>query len=261
MRLNSERHLLILTCTVNPQVSANLVRTNPKRRLEDYVTSISKLQKYSKNLDIHFIVAENSNSIGNIELGLKNRGIDLKKFTFISCPVDNLSKNSGISAGEHEILRQIATSTSVDSYEVVWKLTGRLSVENLGKLIACSSGDVRANRFFAQAHTIDSRFFGMSSKVFKEFALNPPIYSENRKGISLIHSDRSFRAIEFYLAYFALMLESEGLSVRGLSGIPEYSGTSASSGKQLDGLKTRFKVKTLNKFRWFFIKGLLGVAS
>ena len=99
----------------------------------------------------------------------------------------------------------------------------------------------------------------MSTNVFKEFALNPPKYSEILERNAAIHTSDIFRAIEFYLAFYALRLESKGLSVRGLPGIPLYRGISASTGKSLDGLSTRLKVKALNRFRRIFIKGLLGV--
>ncbi len=259
MKNNTQRHLLILTCTVCPQVNSNLVRSNVDLRLKDYINSLARLQKFSQVINIDFLVVENSNSVQLVELGLKEIGVNLENFTFFSCEQDSLSVTSGISAGEHGMLREVALSFPLIDYDVIWKLTGRLSVENLHKLISKSTGDFRANRFFSQDHTIDSRFFGMTTKVFKEFALNPPEYSEIQHGMDCFHNRGVFRAIEFYLAFYALKLESKGLSVRGLPCIPLYRGTSASTGKSLDGLQTRLKVKALNRFRRFFIKGLLGV--
>lgn len=259
MHTNSQRHLLILTCTVNPQVSKNLVRSHKEQRLNDYMTSFARLQKFSQGTDISFLVVENSNSIDLIKSGLNYAGVNLANFIFLSCEKDSISADSGISAGEHEMLRKVAFSIDLTKYDVIWKLTGRLSIENLHNLISNSTGDFRANRFFSQDHTIDSRFFGMTTNVFKEFALNPPKYAENRQGLDDVHTGDVFRAIEFYLSFYALRLESRGLSVRGLPGIPLYRGISASTGKSLDGLSTRLKVKVLNRFRRFFIKGLLGV--
>jgi hypothetical protein len=244
---------------VRPQTDTNLVRSNMEQRLKDYITNLAKLQKIAQGIKIDFLVVENSNSIELIYLGLKKIGVKLDNFTFFSCEKDSLSAISGISAGEHGMLREVATSFPFISYDLIWKLTGRLSIENLAKLISKSNGDFRANRFFSQDHTIDSRFFGMTPIVFKEFALNPPKYSENAQESAIIQSGDFFRAIEFYLAFFALGLESKGLSVRGLPGIPLYRGISASTGRSLDGFQTRLKVKTLNRFRPFFIKGLLGV--
>ena len=259
MKTNEQHHLLILTCTVCPQVNSNLVRSNVEQRLNDYITNLANLQKFSRGIKIDFLVAENSNSVERIHLGLKEIGVNLDHFTFFSCEQDSLSSISGISAGEHGMLREIAASVPLNNYDVIWKLTGRLSIENLRKLISNSTGDFRANRFFSQDHTIDSRFFGMTTNVFKEFALNPPKYAENTQGLDDVHIGGVFRAIEFYLSFYALRLESKGLSVRGLPAIPLYRGISASTGKSLDGLSTRLKVKALNRFRRFFIKGLLGV--
>lgn len=259
MQTNDKRHLLILTCTVRPQVKSNLVRSNMEQRLLDYITSLANLQKFSRGIKIDFLVVENSNSVELIHLGLKEIGVKLDHFTFFSCEQDSLSAISGISAGEHGMLREVAALFPLINYDVIWKLTGRLSIENLGKLISKSTGEFRANRFFSQHHTFDSRFFGMTTNVFKEFALNPPKYSENTQGLDDVHTGDVFRAIEFYLSFYALRLESKGLIVRRLPGIPLYRGISASTGKSLDGLSTRLKVKVLNKFRRFFIKGLLGV--
>ena len=259
MHNTDERHLLILTCTVSPQVSSNLTRSNSELRLKDYVASLAKLQSLSEGLKIDFLVVENSNSIELIKVGLSKMKVNLNDFIFLSCERDALSATSGISAGEHNMLREVVTIVSLSQYEVVWKLTGRLHIENLGKLISKSSGNFRGNRFFSQDHTIDSRFFGMTTNVFKDFALNPPKYSENPQKTTSFKSSDSFRAIEFYLAFYTLVLETAGLSVRGLPGIPLYRGISASTGKRLDGIQTRLKVKVLNRFRQFFIKGLLGV--
>ena len=259
MQTNGQRHLLILTCTVSPQVQSNLVRSNTEHRLQDYLTSIVHMQKYSQGMNIDFLIAENSKSVQLIHSGLIDLGLNLDNFTFYSCQQDSLSRISGISAGEHEMLREISGNFSFSSYEVIWKLTGRLSIENLYQLISKSTGDFRANRFFTQDHTIDSRFFGMTPNLFRVFASNPPKYSEFSQGDAGFRDHEIFRAIEFYLAFYALSLESKGFSVRGLPGIPLYRGISASTGKSLDGLQTRLKVKALNRFRGLFIKGLLGV--
>ena len=260
MKTSEHRHLLILTCTVCPQVNSNLVRSDSEQRLKDYISSLANLQKFSRGIKIDFLVAENSNSVKLIHLGLKEIGVNLDNFTFLSCEKDSLSAISGISAGEHGMLREVAASVPLIDYDVIWKLTGRLSIENLSKLVSKSTGDFRANRFFSQDHTIDSRFFGMTTNVFKEFALNPPKYSETPQGVGEIHTGDVFRAIEFYLAFYALRIESKGLNARGLPGIPLYRGISASTGKSLDGLSTRLKVKALNRVRKFLIKGLLGVS-
>ena len=63
MKTNEQRHLLILTCTVCPQVNSNLVRSDREQRLKDYITSLANLQKFSRGIKVDFLVAENSNSV------------------------------------------------------------------------------------------------------------------------------------------------------------------------------------------------------
>ena len=46
---HAEKHLVILTATVVPQVEQGLIRNDPKLRLNDYLNSIQKIEKQIKN--------------------------------------------------------------------------------------------------------------------------------------------------------------------------------------------------------------------
>lgn len=253
-----ERHLIILTCTVFPQVEQNLVRSNPLDRLNDYLKSIPKVISDTKDLDASIVIVENSGSIELIRDGLSKRGIDTSRIIFCPCKIDKLSSNSGISAGEHEMLKFVSSFLDFSNYDVVWKLTGRLNIDNLTKIILLSDGDLRVNRFFTPNHIIDSRFFGARQEVFKDFALNVPDYSEYLTSDHKWKYFNSFRAIEFYLVFFGLKIESMGMSVKSLPAIPVYRGISASTGKALDSFSTRLKVMSSNRIRHLLVKGLLG---
>jgi hypothetical protein len=256
---HSEKHLVILTATVVPQVEQGLIRNDPKLRLIDYLNSIEKIEKQIKNCDADVLVVENSDNSNLILDGLMEKHIDTNRISFLSCPIDKSSSILGISSGEHGMLREVGKSFDLNSYDVIWKLTGRLGVDNLRSLLSKSSGDLRANTFFGQHHSIDSRFFGMSKALFIEFAESTPHYSERSANDQRELYGSDFKSIEYFLAYFALKAETQGYTFRSLPYLPVYRGVSGSTGKSLDGIRTRIITISLNRLRKVLAKGLMGV--
>ncbi len=254
-----EKHLIILTATVVPQVEQGLIRNDPKLRLNDYLNSIERIQKQIKNCDADILVVENSDNLNLMLDGLMEINFDTKRINFLSCPIDKSSSIFGISSGEHGMLREVGKNFDLNSYDVIWKLTGRLGIDNLRSLLSKSSGDLRANTFFGQHHSIDSRFFGMTKALFIEFAESTPHYSERSTDDQRELFGSHFKSIEYFLAYFALKVETQGYTFRSLPYLPVYRGVSGSTGKSLDGIRTRMITISLNKLRKFLIKGLLGV--
>ena len=72
-----EKHLIIMTATVIPQVKQGLIRNKPELRLHDYLDSIENIEKQIRNYDIEILVVENSNSLDLIVAGLFDRKIDV----------------------------------------------------------------------------------------------------------------------------------------------------------------------------------------
>jgi len=251
--MKNEKHLLVLTATVIPQIQTGIFRNDPNQRLEDYATSISTLSHQLRKKSVDIVVAENSGQIDRIKESVKK--LDCR---FIQCPTDLLSRNSGISGGEHEILRYVGNLLDLTEVDVIWKLTGRLSVKNISSILDESSGDLRANVFFRQHHSVDSRFFGMTPEVFRLFTKTKINYSE-RYEFDSKSSQQTYKSIEYYLAKFALEIESRGFIFHSLPYLPIYQGYSASTGKLLDSRSVRFKTKIANTLRPLIVKGLLGV--
>jgi hypothetical protein len=254
-----EKHLIIMTATVIPQVKQGLIRNKPELRLHDYLDSIENIEKQIRNYDIEILVVENSNSLDLIVAGLFDRKIDVSSIKFLASPIDKRSPSQGISSGEHDMLREVEGIFDLANYDVIWKLTGRLGLDNLCSILSLSSGDFRANSFFGQHHSVDSRFFGMSREVFIKFAKSQPNYSDSGSDSPGKLFGSQFRSIEYFLAYFALKIETEGLVYKSLPFLPLYRGVSGSTGKALDSIRTRTITILLNRVRKILIKGLLGV--
>lgn len=257
--MHSEKHLIILTATVFPQVQQDLIRKDPNLRLSDYLKSIEKIEKQIRKCNADILVLENSDSLKTILNELSKRRIDTRRISFLSCPIDKSSSVLGISSGEHSMLREAARRFDFNSYDVVWKLTGRLSVDNLKSILNNSTGDFRANTFFRQHHSVDSRFFGMSTTLFVKFANDIPNYYKGPSSDLGQQYGEHFKSIEYFLAYFTLRAETEGFTFKSLPFLPVYSGVSGSTGKSLDNFRARLITTALNKVRKFLIKGLLGV--
>lgn len=259
MTTRSEKHLIILTATVVPQVEQGLSRKDPNLRLCDYLKSIENVEKQIRKCNADILVVENSGSLELILEGLIKRQVDTQRISFLPCPIDDSSLLLGISSGEHCMLREVQKRCDLNSYDVIWKLTGRLRVDNLSSLLKDSTGDFRANSFFKQHHSIDSRFFGMSKSLFVKFAESTPQYSERSPNDCGELYGSHFKSIEYFLAYFALKSETQGFTFRSLPFLPVYRGVSGSTGKALDATRTRIITIFLNKLRKILIRGLLGV--
>ena len=129
--MSSISNLIILTATVKPQVRQGLRRTNPELRLMDYVVAVERTLKQVKRIDAEVLLLENSDCIDLIAHKLSDRSVNSNKLHFLSCPFDVSSESDGISSGEHSMLRYAAINFDLLSYDFIWKLTGRLWIQNL----------------------------------------------------------------------------------------------------------------------------------
>ena len=241
----------------------NLVRNQVSLRLGDYSKSLTILINQAEKFGFSVIVVENSNSLKLLKSKINvthKRLLESKQLIFMPCNLDKLSLKQGISSGEHAMLKQVAQSKIIDNFDYIWKLTGRLSIGNLNKILINANGDMVVNHFFTAGHVVDSRFFGMSREVFKNFAINPPIYSSIIHPFNEINLHKCFQSMEHYLALFATLVENSNKTVSRLPQIPLYRGISGSTGKKLNTVKSIIATRISNFFRKIFIKGLIGIA-
>jgi len=255
-----ERSLLILTATVAPNTIQKVYLANPDERLAQYVTNIRKTIKKTASLNLDILIAENSVYVGRIADGLGRDIVNTNKIKFISCKMGKSFSKKGISSNEHENLRKVSHEFDFENYSMIWKLTGRLSIDNISQIITQSTGDFRANSYFLDQHTFDARFFGLRRDLFLQFAACVPRYSENLSSCLDCNHPNSFPDIEHFLANFAYRIELQGYSYRSLPFIPIFRGSSGSTGKKYYILRNLVITYLLNKVRSKIVRGLLGVS-
>ena len=227
------RTVVILTATVKPQTSLNLKRDSESERLRDYEDAIKfYLEKLTDKTDL--IVVENSNSIMQLQDKIKFNS----RLRLISAPLDSDSSFKGKSEGELAMLRFLSANGHLNEYEFCWKITGRLKVLNVNKIIESAEGYEIFVYRFKDGHSCDSRFFGMKTSIFQKFVNNPVKFDEitwNLKTIDQIE----FRSLENYLAVFGARMHEAGFRIGCSEIAPRFKGYSASTGKQLDSKKSK----------------------
>lgn len=248
------KNLLILTATIAPQTEKSIIRLDKNTRLNDYKIA---LEFYRKNLDSNFdiLFVENSDSIHLIESDYKS----IRKVKFIQAPLDNRSLVSGKSAGEIEMLKFLCLKNYLEKYDYIWKVTGRLVIKNINELVKENTSDIYVYRF-REAHSCDSRFFGMRYELFCNFASKKISFEENADNMEkrLLNA---FQSMEYYLAYFCVQMSEIGLRLSTPIHIPYYVGFGASTGKKLNTIKFRLFFFLTNKLRRFAIRVLGGYTA
>ena len=255
-----ERSLLILTATVAPNTIQKVALTNPDERLAQYVTNIRKTIKKTATLNLDILIAENSGNVGQIADKLGRDIVNTNKIKFVSCKMGKSFSKKGISSNEHEMLRKVSNEFDIENYSMIWKLTGRLSIDNISQIITQSTGDFRANSYFLDHHTFDARFFGLKRDLFLQFARCGPRYSQNLSICLDCNHPNSYPNIERFLADFAFRIEMQGYSYRSLPFVPIFRGQSGSRGKEYGTLSNVVITYLLNKVRSKIVRGLLGVS-
>ncbi|MFF2346144.1 hypothetical protein [Pseudarthrobacter sp. NPDC058119] len=135
-----------MTATITPPAGVpNLARTDPAQRLQDYLAALDfYLSLLDHGVDA-IVVGENSGSDLSAlrELAVR-RGHGLR-VEFISFQGLDHSPNRGRGYGEFKLVDHLmAVSTTVESHRstaIVWKVTGRYIVRNLGKILAQQNSD------------------------------------------------------------------------------------------------------------------------
>ena len=148
---NDGKKVLILTGTINPDVfkttekSINVKLTSAEERLNQYKSAIRRYIKESLFTDIVFV--ENSgydfDTQEFVDAALQND----KRFEFIRMELSEtqISKmlKKGKSYGESLLIDYaIRNSTLAKDYDEIWKVTGRLYIKNINKIIAHSTKGV-----------------------------------------------------------------------------------------------------------------------
>lgn len=137
------KNYLLLTATISPETGqSSLLIQNPEERLLEYEKA---LQYYHRNFDrlrlSGLIFVENS----DFDLSLISKKYPSGKFEWISAPRTPLA--GGVHRGYGEFLmidyafRNSLYLTSMSPSDVVWKVSGRYVLKNLGRMIFFAPDD------------------------------------------------------------------------------------------------------------------------
>lgn len=172
--------VILLTGCINPDGMANTYLTDINERHKQYVDAI---HYYIKNTDCKIIFCENSNT--NISPLFNYTKDRLEILTFSG----NKDKLRGKGYGEAEIIGYaIRHSFCLQDSCIIIKITGRLIVNNISKIVKSMKGKHNFVTCFFHSNLsfADSRIFCGTTSFFKEFLKNRDFINES-KGVLFEH--------------------------------------------------------------------------
>lgn len=244
--------IIVLTGTIDPSISGADVKINKKEeRLNQYIKNIKRIINET-NFDV-IIFGENSDypyDYTKLRLEAEKNGKILEIIKFMGSNDKIRIKGKGY--GEAEILNKVIDTSQFirEMKKTFYKITGRIFVKNVNKIIAESTKENYFHRWRASKNEVDTRFF----KCSKEF------YIKHIYGLVELMDDYSNNSIEE--VYFKhLPRNSEIFTFKTY---PVFTGICASLGKKYDlpfyklilmkiqlqlGLLELKKIETSNKSR------------
>ena len=237
--------LLIITATVNPPKQDLLKINSIEERITQYKDSLSffiKCEAFDK-----IILCDNSNYIldnyvfEEEEKLAKRRGVNLELISFCG-DVDKV-KNQGKGYGEGEIMEYLLKNSKlVNDEEVFFKITGRLKVDNILKII----NRIKNHKIcyinvpnHVTHEMYDTRFYCMPIGIFKNY---------------FIHEYKKVNDKEkYYLeTLYTDILKSNHIKHRNFPLYPRIVGISGTSGSEYVYTEWKSKIKDfLSYFNYY----------
>ncbi len=221
------RCVLLLTATVSPGETPDLVLRDPQEREANYLDALARWCKaLPPNWSI--VVAENSGWPASrfSEVGERlGRSVQV-----LEC--EDRGSEEGKSIGEAGLVDDFAASELSQGCDWIFKCTGRLYVHNVDTCLPALDGatGVCASIVPSLEH-MDSRFFGASRELFLEYFTRMGSEIDEAKGINFEH----------IAARRMLLALSAGHRFRPFAELPYVIGQSASIGIQYHGGSIRAK--------------------
>ena len=189
--------VILLTGCINPNGMPFTQLTNTSERQKQYVDAI---HYYLRNTDCKIVFCENSNTdISQLFINEQER-LDILTFS------GNQNKQRGKGYGEAEIIEYaLQNSSFIQDDSIVIKITGRLIVNNIYKIIKyqTSKHDFVTCLFHSNLKFADSRIFCGTVSFYKEFVKNKE-HMNDSEGIFFEHVlastvlGSSYRFIPFF---------------------------------------------------------------
>lgn len=164
--------LLTATITPPPGVPA-LLRTDPAERLEDYRLALDFYLDIADEYVDRIVFAENSASDLTVLESLVaqrggNKDVELLSFFGLDYPVEH-----GRGVGETRLIDTALTRSRVlrelDERELFWKITGRLQIRNLARLVETAPANAMLYADFRRLPRpwVDTRVFACTRAAFR----------------------------------------------------------------------------------------------
>jgi hypothetical protein len=158
------RNVLLLTATVAPRETPDLRLRDPGRREADYLAA---LEQWCRSLSPEWavVVAENSGWPVSrfVDVGRKLG----REVRVLECA--DRGSHAGKGVGEAGLLDDFAESELARSCDWIFKCTGRLYVRNIDACLPLLEGGGVCGAIVPSLNHMDSRFFGASRDVFREY--------------------------------------------------------------------------------------------
>ena len=140
MSVSVEPVTLVMTATITPHIGTPLLsRSNPEIRMQDYISALKFYLSLSDELIHSIVFIENSDTdLSPIEKAIENVKHN-KQLELIRFQGNDHSPKNGKGYGEFRLLDYgLDKSSLIDQNTRIWKVTGRLRVINLEKLVLSS---------------------------------------------------------------------------------------------------------------------------
>jgi len=204
------RNIVVLTATIDPSDGNITIALSDKHeRLRQYLENIRNL--ILKTDFTHIIFCENSNYTHDFSELISLANNNCKALEILSFTGSNeIIKDKGKSYGEAEILN-FAVDNSMhleDDNVTFYKLTGRIFVDNINKILRENCCDNIFIRWDVRKKEVDTRFFKVQTRFYKKNLYRlldqmnescglsiEEVYFNHLKGNATIHSFKTYPAI------------------------------------------------------------------
>jgi len=243
----------MMTATIKPDRSPDLVRTNPIERLGDYARALSFYLRFIDRPLYGIVFVENSNSdVETLRSLVASQGMS-SRVEFIDNYGAHTYSDKGRAYGEFKLLDYaMQRSALAGQANVVWKITGRYIVKNLPEMIhSAPDFDVYCDMKSHPLRWMDMRLI----------AWRPEIYDLVFRGIAdELNESLGERIMRDFLPQRVAALMSTGREIRvvqrfrkepRVDGIRGYDNRNYSVGRNLAKYYLRSFGRTI--FPWYWI--------
>ena len=238
--------LLIITGAVNPGQDAGIVKTGTeKSRKEQYYDSLERCIRSEAFTRIVFCdnTAAGTAFFEPLYALAESLSVQLELFSFSGDSEAVTRQGKGY--GEGEIMEYVmANSKLVKESDYMVKLTGRLSVDNLKKIVSrmdknCCYFNI-PNR--TRREMADTRFYAMPIKLFQDFLQKEYVRVDDKNG--------------YYLEYvYTDIIKKNGLRTYNMPLYPRITGLSGSTGAVYTYREWKCRIKdVLSRLQWYKLK-------